>query len=621
MLKSHRVKRRTKYNKKRKGFQGTPYWKEGAVNNEESVNSEIVNIEIVNNESVNIENQNETTTELTTNTNPEENIDQTGDTSLLTTSREKIVDIEASTPKNSQEKISGYRIVDTEILATVFNNTLCPECVNPTLNLGEHKSRKQGMASMLFITCSRCPYSYDFATSRPCKRGYDINRRAVYTFRSLGQGYSGLQKFTSLMNMPQPMTNRNYDKLITKLSVVSKLVAEETMVDAAKDVTSKSLDTEPVNTGVSVDGAWQRRGHASLNGVVTAISLENGKILDVEPMSRNCKSHHSMDYLIESDPVTYANWMNSHICSYNYKGSAPGMEPAGAQRIFERSIEKYNLRYINYLGDGDSKSYTSVKNIYNGVSVNKLECVGHYQKRIGTRLRKLKKTVKGLGGRGRLTDVTIDRLQNYFGMAIRQNAGNLKLMQSTARATLFHVASSEKNNYHNPHCPLGPNSWCRFNRDKALNTKAYKPGPGLPLDIIAKLKPIFAELTNEINLKKCLHGKTQNRNESFNAMIWERIPKSTYVSLTQLQLGVYDAVANFNIGRKASVLIYEKLGMIPGTYTLKGCSNLNKKRLFNAKYKANEHNKKRRKKLRAKKMGKMDKDLETEGVLYEAGGF
>ena len=112
MLKSHRVKRRTKYNKKRKGFQGTPYWKEGAVNNEESVNSEIVNIEIVNNESVNIENQNETTTELTTNTNPEENIDQTGDTSLLTTSGEKIVDIEASTPKNSQEKISGYRIVD-----------------------------------------------------------------------------------------------------------------------------------------------------------------------------------------------------------------------------------------------------------------------------------------------------------------------------------------------------------------------------------------------------------------------------------------------------------------------------------------------------------------------------
>ena len=41
-------------------------------------------------------------------------------------------------------------------------------------------------------------------------------------------------------------------------------------------------------------------------------------------------------------------------------------------------------------------------------------------------------------------------------------------------------------------------------------------------------------------------------------MIWDRLPKSRYVSLTPLQFGVYDAVANFNIyiGRKASVLIF-----------------------------------------------------------------
>ena len=37
----------------------------------------------------------------------------------------------------------------------------------------------------------------------------------------------------------------------------------------------------------------------------------------------------------------------------------------------------------------------------------------------------------------------------------------------------------------------------------------YKPGPGLPLDIM-KLKPIFAELSDESLLEKCLHGKTQD---------------------------------------------------------------------------------------------------------------
>jgi hypothetical protein len=192
--------------------------------------------------------------------------------------------------------------------------------------------------------------------------------------------------------------------------------------------------------------------------------------------------------------------------------------------------------------------------------------VGHYQKRVGTRCRKLKKNVKGLGGRGRLTDATIDRLQNYFGVAIRQNTGRLEDMQNSVRASLFHVASSKTNNWHNPHCPTGPNSWCRYNRDLASNSQTYKPGPGLPIDIVMLLKPIFAELSSDDMLFKCLHGKTQNQNESFNAMIWERIPKATFVSLRQLRLGTYDAVSNFNIGRKASILLYEKLDMIPGYY-------------------------------------------------------
>ena len=70
----------------------------------------------------------------------------------------------------------------------------------------------------------------------------------------------------------------------------------------------------------------------------------------------------------------------------------------------------------------------------------------------------------------------------------------------------------------------------------------------MPLDIVMKLKPIFAELSDESLMEKCLHGKTQNQNESFNSMIWDRIPKTRYVSLTQLELEVYDAVAHFNIG-------------------------------------------------------------------------
>ena len=47
----------------------------------------------------------------------------------------------------------------------------------------------------------------------------------------------------------------------------------------------------------------------------------------------------------------------------------------------------------------------------------------------------------------------IDRLQNYYGIAIRQNQNDLKNLQAAVRAFLFHVASSKENNWHYPHCP------------------------------------------------------------------------------------------------------------------------------------------------------------------------
>ena len=50
-------------------------------------------------------------------------------------------------------------------------------------------------------------------------------------------------------------------------------------------------------------------------------------------------------------------------------------------------------------------------------SKKKLECLGHIQKRLGTRLRKLKTTNKSalldgtpIGGKGQLTDKTINKL-------------------------------------------------------------------------------------------------------------------------------------------------------------------------------------------------------------------
>jgi len=157
-----------------------------------------------------------------------------------------------------------------------------------------------------------------------------------------------------------------------------------------------------------------------------------------------------------------------------------------------------------------------------------------------------KKTVKDLGGKGKLTNKIIDRLHNYYGIAIRSNVGNLEGMKKGVCAALFHVASSESEN-----CQQGKKSWCKFQRDKSLETSTYKLGPGLPLQVIKHVKPIFNELSQDSLLRKCLHSKTQNQNECYNNLIWERLRKTNYVSLTQPRFGPYDAVAHFNIGKRA----------------------------------------------------------------------
>ncbi|GFV72883.1 uncharacterized protein TNCV_1619581 [Trichonephila clavipes] len=103
--------------------------------------------------------------------------------------------------------------------------------------------------------------------------------------------------------------------------------------------------------------------------------------------------------------------------------------------------------------------------IYGYDSIVKYECIGHVQKRVGSRLRKLKKSTKGLGGKGKLTDKFIDTLQNDFGIAIRSNVGNLSNMQTAVIAAFLHCCSTDKKPMHGQ-CPSGSDTWCKYQKAK-----------------------------------------------------------------------------------------------------------------------------------------------------------
>ena len=224
------------------------------------------------------------------------------------------------------------------------------------------------------------------------------------------------------------------------------------------------------------------------------------------------------------------------------------------------------------------------------------------------------------GGKGKLTDGVIGKLQNCYGIAIRSSTGNLAEMKSNILASLFHCASTDKQPLHT-YCPAGENSWCGYKRDQANKTSTYKHGKGLPLSVIAELKPVYAHLSDDNLLQKCLDGKTQNQNEAFNGMICQRIPKPVFVGANIFKLGVYDAVAHFNIGGRATVEILEGLGMNPGAFCLAGLQQTDSLRVSRANYKPSDVVKTRRKFLGGKRKRQGDKNQEREGETYSTGSF
>ena len=139
--------------------------------------------------------------------------------------------------------------------------------------------------------------------------------------------------------------------------------------------------------------------------------------------------------------------------------------------------------------------------------------------------------------------------------------------------------------------------------------------------MIKYVKTEYEKLTDEKELTKCLHGQTQNANESFNSLIWERAPKTKFCSLNKLKLCVYDAVSYFNYGGQSVIDTLKLLSINAGTYTKMFVSDANVCRKYNAGYKGKPSSKHRRKIIRGLKKKKSDSLKKHEGVTYEAGGF
>ncbi|GBM10653.1 hypothetical protein AVEN_7925-1 [Araneus ventricosus] len=157
------------------------------------------------------------------------------------------------------------------------------------------------------------------------------------------------------------------------------------------------------------------------------------------------------------------------------------MEVKGACNIFKRSLTFNDARYTKYLGDGGSKAFDAIteENI-NGdeFQVEKLECIVHVMKRMGSRLQRLKEKMKG----------------QLLSDAIRRNLNSVHAMRQAIWAISMYKLSTDEHPQHGI-CCIGEDSWCGFKKAEATGS-ARKHKNNLPVAVVEAMRPVFRDVSH-----------------------------------------------------------------------------------------------------------------------------
>ena len=456
---------------------------------------------------------------------------------------------------------------------------------------------------------------------------------SVLAMRMIGKGRSGLQTFSAFINMPPPLLWLSYTahaQLILNLTSQKALKSREAMSQHLHMVHGLQED-DILDIIVTCDGTWSKRGFTALYGVVVVASWETGQVLDCEVLSKYCAECSAHSHL-DTESTQFLEWMETHKhhCDANYAGSSPAMEAEGALQMWKRLVETLKLRYTTVISDGDSKTIKHLNNNkpYGEVEIEKHECVGHVQKRLGTQLRKLKKSqVKDKSGKsvrfgrkGHLTEKIIDQLQVYYGGAIWNNSHDLEGMERAIWAIFYHSVSTDENPRHD-YCPVGPDSWCKYQRALALDKDPPTHSPTIPADLAIHIKPVFTRLSDRSLLSRCLLGATQNQNESLNNIIWSRCPKSEFSSAVTVNTTVNLAVIIFNNGHGALAGLTEELGISLSDFFTAYLAERDRVRVNRAEVREDEEAKSKRKVQTMQKKATDEEKIAKEGVSYAPGFF
>lgn len=518
----------------------------------------------------------------------------TPDTSMLELRQQLFRDKFPDLPTSDDQKI----LISMSQLRALVSGYTCRHCEGEI----KLKTSQDRFDTTLQSICEGCEEEATIEPRRAAPLGgnsQEITKmNIIMTYESLisNLGFAGLNRIAGAMGFPvfsKGKYFRHTNYLYQAMDAHYKKMMEEgikgifhhyeTAEDVVPDDTTGLLDVE-----VSFDGNWMIRGHKSHIGVGVVIEVNTGIVIDLEVLSNFCPTCTKKENKLSKND--FRTWYQEHrnTCYKNFEGNAGAMEAEAAVRMWSRSSQM-KLRYTTFVGDGDSSAFNAVCALNDGegpydVPVVKEECVNHVSKRLGARLRKLKKEdvtitktktgktrrMSTLGGASMLTDSVIDNLTRYYGKAVRDSVNtSVDDIRGAIMSGFFRNISTDARPIHHRY-PAGEDSWCFYRRAEAKGEtppshKQKKPFRAkIPQDKLKGIRDVYTELTRTDLLSRCLKGRTQ---KSLHSKLWTKCSKSKFAGLHRVHFASQLTALEHNFGYKKSSLLFHLGFEVPNLTT------------------------------------------------------
>ena len=499
----------------------------------------------------------------------------------------KIRDVEFRTPggaitsKHALKPI-GMRLLDVGILAEAMSKLSCTYC-SSNLSLFE-TNFDHGWQTNFSIKCVSCHRLHaEFPSSKPMyvpqstfvnvapspRAMNEVTMRSVLAVHCSGFSWRDLHKFATIFDMPPPLGEMP-PRYLNKIETTVEIASQMSMSEAANELHLRvnavpSAVPNCINIAVSFDSSWKTRGFYSNLGFGSAISANRKKILDYKLLNRICeKCIRWGEKRKEENPEIYKLWYESHKpnCQKNFSGSSQAMEPEAARIIWNRSVEKHQLCYSTFIGDGDSKSYQQVVNMdpYPLVPIHKEECLAHVSKRVKKSLCRIKKSTKAHAYiQHKLPEPKAEYVSSNYSTVVLQHRGKSPAQMAKGLDTLLSHISGKHDS-----CPT--DSWCRWRKTATTSQPTPATTTNFTSQDIKKVREVFAIFATEDFSRHLTLGLTQNANESLHNTIWNFCPKAKYISPQSVRISTAIAVTCFNDGELSLYGLLSDLQLNP-SYT------------------------------------------------------